>query len=35
VGQKTGKTIALGDKVRAKVEKADLDERKLDFTLVR
>jgi ribonuclease R len=35
VGQKTGKTIALGDKVRVTVEKADLDERKLDFTLAK
>jgi ribonuclease R len=35
IGQKTGKTIALGDKVRARVERADLDERKLDFVLVR
>lgn len=35
VGQKTGKTIALGDKVRVVVEKADLDERKLDFALAK
>jgi ribonuclease R len=35
VGQKTGKTIALGDKVRVVVEKADLDERRLDFALAK
>jgi ribonuclease R len=35
VGQKTGKTIAIGDKVRVVVEKADLDERKLDFAIAK
>jgi len=33
-GQKTGKTYQLGDEVRIKLVKADMEEKALDFTLV-
>jgi len=34
VGEKSGKKISLGDRVRVKVEKADMEEKKLDLALV-
>lgn len=33
-GEKTGKTFSLGDEVRVKLTRADLEERQLDFVLV-
>lgn len=35
VGQKTGTTYRLGDEIRVKLTKADLDERQLDFEVVK
>lgn len=34
VGEKTGKKVTLGDKVKVKIEGADLDQRKLDMRIV-
>ena len=34
-GERTGKTLALGDEVRVKLTRADLEERQLDFELVK
>lgn len=34
-GERTGKTFALGDEVRIKLVRADLEERQLDFEVVR
>lgn len=33
-GEKTGKTFSLGDEVRVKLTRADLEERQLDFALI-
>ena len=33
-GEKTGKTYALGEEVRIKLARADLEERQLDFELI-
>jgi len=34
-GEKTGKTLSLGDEVRVTLTRADLEERQLDFELVK
>lgn len=34
-GEKTGKTFSLGDEIRVKLVRADLEERQLDFELVK
>ena len=33
-GEKTGKTFSLGDTVRIKLTRADLEERQIDFELI-
>ena len=35
VGQRTGKTFTIGDPVRVRVEKVDLERKRVDFELVR
>ena len=34
MGERTGRIFRLGDKLRVKVARVDLDERKIDFELV-
>ncbi len=33
-GQKTGKTLSLGQEVKIKLTRADIEERQLDFVLI-